>query len=145
MIYDLYGMEGLISGLELGSKLNKVDEIKEELERLQRRKEEEKIAAHFRPSGSILANLSLPRFLRGDGILRGYNFLHSLFSTVPPPRLSFYLIASQMEVLFPYTYLFLLKIECVCSQSACSRLISCNNKCIPKSEKFSMLLLHIVM
>ncbi|KAI5655706.1 hypothetical protein M9H77_32893 [Catharanthus roseus] len=71
MIYDLYGMEGLISGLELGSKLNKVDEIKEELERLQRRKEEEKIAAHFRPSGSILANLSLPRFLRGDGILRG--------------------------------------------------------------------------
>ncbi|CAI9772485.1 unnamed protein product [Fraxinus pennsylvanica] len=70
-IYDIYGMEGLTSGLELGPKLNKVEEIKEELERLRRQKEQEKVLAHVQPSGSILANLSLPQFLEGDGIMRG--------------------------------------------------------------------------
>ncbi|PSS09716.1 Chaperone protein like [Actinidia chinensis var. chinensis] len=70
-IYDIYGMEGLTSGLELGPKLNKAEEIKEELERLRRRKEQEKVSAHVRPSGSILANLSLPQFLDGRGIMRG--------------------------------------------------------------------------
>ncbi|XP_017973537.1 PREDICTED: chaperone protein dnaJ 13 [Theobroma cacao] len=70
-IYDIYGMEGLTSGLELGPKLNKVEEIKEELEKLKRRKEQEKISTHFRPSGTILANLSLPQFLDGDGIIGG--------------------------------------------------------------------------
>ncbi|KAL7111370.1 hypothetical protein ACP275_05G082500 [Erythranthe tilingii] len=71
MIYDIYGMEGLNSGLELGPKLNKVEEIKEELERLKRQMEQEKVAAHFQPSGSILANLSWPDFVDGDGIMRG--------------------------------------------------------------------------
>ncbi|KAG8382429.1 hypothetical protein BUALT_Bualt05G0076300 [Buddleja alternifolia] len=74
LIYDIYGMEGLTSGLELGPKLNKVEEIKEELERLRRQREQEKVSAHIRPSGSILANLSLPDFLDGDGIMRGYGF-----------------------------------------------------------------------
>lgn len=69
-IYDIYGMEGLNSGLELGVKLNKAEEIKEEFERLQRMKEQEKMA-HIRPTGSIVANLSLPHFLDGDGIMRG--------------------------------------------------------------------------
>lgn len=72
-IYDIYGMEGLTSGLELGPKLNKAEEIKEEFERLRRREEEEKVLAHIRPSGSILANLSLPEFLNGDGIMTGYD------------------------------------------------------------------------
>ena len=40
-IYDIYGMEGLNSGLELGPKLTKPEEIREQLERLRRRKEEE--------------------------------------------------------------------------------------------------------
>ncbi|XP_031128595.1 chaperone protein dnaJ 13-like [Ipomoea triloba] len=70
-IYDIYGMEGLTSGLELGPKLNKAEEIKEELERLRHQKELEKVAAHIRPSGSILANLSLPQFLQGKGIMKG--------------------------------------------------------------------------
>ncbi|EEF33453.1 chaperone protein dnaJ 13 [Ricinus communis] len=70
-IYDIYGMEGLKSGLELGPKLNKPEELKEELERLKKRKEQEKMAAHFRPSGTILANISLPQFLDGHGIMRG--------------------------------------------------------------------------
>ena len=70
-IYDIYGMEGINSGLELGPKLNKAEEIKEELERLKRRKEEEKISAHLRPSGTILASMSLPHFLYGDGFMRG--------------------------------------------------------------------------
>lgn len=78
-IYDIYGMEGLTSGLELGPKLNKVEELKEELERLRKRKEEEKMLAHFRPSGTIMAHLSLPQFLDGDGIMRGYN-PHPFFS-----------------------------------------------------------------
>ncbi|XP_077236332.1 DNAJ heat shock N-terminal domain-containing protein [Tasmannia lanceolata] len=70
-IYDIYGMEGLASGLELGPKLNKPEEIKEEFERLRRQKEEEKVSAHVRPSGSLVANLSLPQFLSGGGIIRG--------------------------------------------------------------------------
>lgn len=78
-IYDIYGMEGLTTGLELGSKLDKAEEIKAELERLRRLKEQEKIAAHFRTSGTILANMSLPHFLRGDGIMRGYCSVHNIF------------------------------------------------------------------
>lgn len=71
-IYDIYGMEGLTSGLELGPKLNKVEEIKEELERLKRKREEEKNSAHFQPSGVILAQLSVPSFMAGHGIMRAY-------------------------------------------------------------------------
>jgi DnaJ family protein C protein 11 len=75
-IYDIYGMEGITSGLELGPKLNKLEELKEELQRLRKKKEEEKMFAHFRPSGTILAHLSMPRFLDGDGIMRGYSPPH---------------------------------------------------------------------
>lgn len=71
VIYDLYGMEGLTSGLELGPKLNKVEEIREELERLRRQREQEKIFSHIQPSGSIVANLSCPGLLDGDGLMRG--------------------------------------------------------------------------
>ncbi|KAL9285089.1 hypothetical protein ACSQ67_024528 [Phaseolus vulgaris] len=70
-IYDIYGMEGLTSGLELGPKLNGAEEIKAELERLKKMKEREKMAAHFLPSGTILANMSLPRYLDGGGLLEG--------------------------------------------------------------------------
>ncbi|KAJ0259740.1 Chaperone protein dnaJ 13 [Hirschfeldia incana] len=71
LIYDLYGMEGLSSGLELGPRLSKAEEIKEELQRIKRREEEAKKMAHFMPSGSIVFNLSVPSFLDGDGIMRG--------------------------------------------------------------------------
>ncbi|KAJ0787889.1 putative chaperone protein DnaJ 13 [Helianthus annuus] len=67
-IYDMYGMEGLTSGLELGPKLNKA----EELERLKRKREEKK-TAHFQPSGVILAQPSVPSFLSGHGIMRAYD------------------------------------------------------------------------
>ncbi|KAI3409643.1 J domain-containing protein [Psidium guajava] len=70
-IYDIYGMEGLTSGLELGPRLSKIEEIKEELERLRRMKEQEKSLAHFRPSGTIMTNLSVPHFLDGDSFVRG--------------------------------------------------------------------------
>ncbi|KAE8727774.1 Chaperone protein dnaJ 13 [Hibiscus syriacus] len=69
-IYDIYGMDGLNSGLELGPKLNKVEEIKEQLEKLRRMKEQQKMSP-FLPSGSIVANLSLPQYLDGDGIMGG--------------------------------------------------------------------------
>lgn len=71
-IYDIYGMEGLNSGLELGPKLTKPEEIKEQLEQLRRRKEEEKLFAHARSNGSIVANFSVPQYLDGDGIMEGY-------------------------------------------------------------------------
>ncbi|CAN6834859.1 hypothetical protein Bca4012_033984 [Brassica carinata] len=71
LIYDLYGMEGLASGLELGPRLSKAEEIKEELQRIKRREEEAKKMAHFMPTGSIVFNLSMPSFLEGDGIMRG--------------------------------------------------------------------------
>ncbi|KAG2298299.1 hypothetical protein Bca52824_034771 [Brassica carinata] len=53
LIYDLYGMEGLTSGLELGPRLSKAEEIKEERQRIKRREEEAKKMAHFMPTGSI--------------------------------------------------------------------------------------------
>ncbi|XP_057773542.1 chaperone protein dnaJ 13 isoform X2 [Salvia miltiorrhiza] len=71
IIYDIYGMEGLISGLELGPKLEKIDEIKEELERLRHQREQEKATPNIRSSGSLLANLSWPDLLDGDGFMRG--------------------------------------------------------------------------
>ncbi|PIA50197.1 hypothetical protein AQUCO_01300735v1 [Aquilegia coerulea] len=71
LIYDVYGMEGLTSGLELGPKLNKAEEIKEELERLRRQKDLEKAFTHVQPSGSVLTNLSLPELLHGGSIMRG--------------------------------------------------------------------------
>ncbi|GER49569.1 chaperone protein dnaJ [Striga asiatica] len=71
VIYDIYGMEGLTSGLELGPKLDKVEEIKEELERMRRQREHDKVLAHVRPSGSILAHLSWPNFLDGGGLMKG--------------------------------------------------------------------------
>lgn len=73
IIYDIYGMEGLISGLELGPKLDKVDEIKAELEKLRRHREQEKATPNIQSSGSILANLSWPNLLDGDGFMRGYD------------------------------------------------------------------------
>ena len=72
-------MEGLTSGLELGLRLNGAEEIKAELERLKRMKEREKMAAHFQPSGTIVANMSLPRYLDGNGMLRGYCSVHRSF------------------------------------------------------------------
>ncbi|XP_008786962.2 chaperone protein dnaJ 13 [Phoenix dactylifera] len=81
-IYDIYGMEGLSSGLELGPRLKRPEEIKEELERLQRRKEEERVFAHARPTGSIIANFSLPRYLSGRGIMKGMAMVSEVQSQV---------------------------------------------------------------
>jgi DnaJ family protein C protein 11 len=58
-IYDLYGMEGLTSGLELGPKLKSREEVRAEFERLQQRQEERRLAAHVHHRGSLLMNLSL--------------------------------------------------------------------------------------
>lgn len=70
-VYDIYGMEGLNSGLELGPKLTKPEEIKEQLERLRRRKEEEKLFKHTLPNGSIIVNFSVPQYLNDGSIMRG--------------------------------------------------------------------------
>lgn len=63
-IYDLYGMEGLSSGLELGPKLKSREEVRAEFERLQQRQQERKLAAHVHHRGSLLMNLSLVQFLK---------------------------------------------------------------------------------
>ncbi|WJX55039.1 Chaperone protein dnaJ 13 [Trifolium repens] len=70
-IYDIYGMEGLKSGLELGPRLDRAEEIKAELDRLKRMREHEMMMAHFRSSGTIITNMSLPRCLDGDGLFKG--------------------------------------------------------------------------
>ncbi|KAK1695310.1 hypothetical protein QYE76_012007 [Lolium multiflorum] len=70
-IYDIYGMEGLNSGLELGPKLSKPEEIKRQLDELRRRKEEEKFFVHARSTGSVIANISVPQYLDGDNIMKG--------------------------------------------------------------------------
>jgi DnaJ family protein C protein 11 len=63
-IYDLYRMEGLTSGLELGPKLKSREEMKSEFECLQLRQEERRLAAHVHHRGSLLLNLSLVEFLQ---------------------------------------------------------------------------------
>ncbi|OIV94613.1 hypothetical protein TanjilG_25837 [Lupinus angustifolius] len=72
-IYDIYGMEGLnsYSGFELGLRLDKAEEIKAELERSKKMKKRQKLLTHFQSSGTILANMSVPHFLDGDGLFRG--------------------------------------------------------------------------
>lgn len=62
-VYDLYGMEGLTSGLELGPKLKTRDEVRQEFERLQHRQEERKLASHVHHRGSMLLNLSFAQML----------------------------------------------------------------------------------
>ncbi|XP_059657549.1 chaperone protein dnaJ 13 [Cornus florida] len=95
-IYDIYGMEGLTSGLELGPKLSKAEEIKEEIERLRRKKEQEKVSAHVRPSGSIVAHLSLPKFLDGEGIMRGMSMSSEVQSQIS--KRNVIAIGGNMEV-----------------------------------------------
>ncbi|WOL10175.1 chaperone protein dnaJ 13 [Canna indica] len=68
-IYDIYGMEGLSSGLEVGPHLKKAEEIKEELEKLKRRKEHEKVLAQSPASVRLFATLSLPEYLAGGSIM----------------------------------------------------------------------------
>lgn len=78
-IYDIYGMEGLKSGLELGPSLDKVEEIKAELDRMKRMRELEKKAAQIQSSGTIMSNMSLPQYLVGEGLFQGYLSLFILF------------------------------------------------------------------
>ncbi|KAG6551992.1 hypothetical protein Mapa_006298 [Marchantia paleacea] len=63
-VYDLYGMEGLTSGLELGPKLKTRDEVRQEFERLQQRQEERKLASHIHHRGSMLVNMSAVQMLK---------------------------------------------------------------------------------
>ncbi|KAL2613341.1 hypothetical protein R1flu_025033 [Riccia fluitans] len=63
-VYDLYGMEGLTSGLELGPKLKTRDEVRQEFERLQQRQEERKLASHIHHRGSMLVNMSAVQTLK---------------------------------------------------------------------------------
>src|ERR1051325_3651931 len=46
-VYDVYGMEGLKSGLELGPSLDRDEEIKAELDRPKRMRDQEKRAARI--------------------------------------------------------------------------------------------------
>ncbi|KAL0701129.1 hypothetical protein Bca4012_057251 [Brassica carinata] len=91
LIYDLYGMEGLTSGLELGPRLSKAEEIKEERQRIKRREEEAKKMAHFMPTGSIVFNLPMPSFLDGDSIMRG-NFSLFLFNVFLVESMEWFLV-----------------------------------------------------
>lgn len=79
-VYDIYGMEGLKSGLELGPSLDKAEEIKAELDRLKRMREQEKRAARIQSSGTIMSNMSLPQYLHGDGLFKGYFSLFIFFN-----------------------------------------------------------------
>lgn len=67
-IYDLYGIVGLSSGLELGPKLKSREEVKAQFERLHQREEARKLAAHVHHRGSLLMNLSLLPFLESYDI-----------------------------------------------------------------------------
>lgn len=77
-IYDVYGMEGLKCQMELGPHLNKQEEIKEELERLRRQRQQEKVLAQSAvASVSISPCLSLPHYLKGGDFMRRYSLLTS--------------------------------------------------------------------
>eukprot|EP00249_Psilotum_nudum_P019610 c27340_g2_i2 orf=73-1476(+) len=63
-VYDVYGMEGLNSGLELGPKLKTREEVQREFDRLRQQRQEQKIAAHVNHSGSLLVNISIAELLK---------------------------------------------------------------------------------
>lgn len=63
-VYDLYGEEGLTSGLELGPRLKTGKEIRDEYERLQVRRQELKRTAHTNQTGSVLMSLTLAETLK---------------------------------------------------------------------------------
>ncbi|XP_024541454.1 chaperone protein dnaJ 13 [Selaginella moellendorffii] len=69
-VYDIYGMEGLKSGLELGPKLKTREEVRNEYEKLQARKVEQKLASHVLHSGSMVVYLSLVEAMRSS-LLKG--------------------------------------------------------------------------
>lgn len=81
-IYDLYGLEGLSSGLELGPKLKSRDEIRKEFERLQLRKQERNLALHVHQAGSLALNINASRFIE---------------SWDSPPRLSGMAMSSSVQ------------------------------------------------
>ena len=58
-IYDIYGPQGVASGLELGTKLDGSEEIEAELERQQMRQRERKRAAHVNHAGAVLNHINL--------------------------------------------------------------------------------------
>eukprot|EP00250_Pteridium_aquilinum_P009435 c18667_g1_i1 orf=202-1863(+) len=73
-IYDLYGMEGLNSGMELGPKLKTVDEVLKGFEKLKQHRREQKMSERVQHSGSLLVDLSLAemyRSLDNGPVLRG--------------------------------------------------------------------------
>lgn len=73
-IYDLYGMEGLNSGMELGPKLRTVDDILKSFEKLQQLRREKQLSDRVHHSGSLLVDLSLAEMfesLRNGPVLRG--------------------------------------------------------------------------
>ena len=74
-IYDLYGMEGLQSGMELGPKLKSVDEILKAFEKLWQNKREKKLSDKSPHTGSLLVDISLAEMFesrRKGPTLRGY-------------------------------------------------------------------------
>jgi hypothetical protein len=93
-IYDLYGMEGLSSGLELGPKLKSREEVRAEFERLQQRQQERKLAAHVHHRGSLLMNLSLVQFLKSYDAPR----ISGLGSLIRPPPMGSYSRSSLLWV-----------------------------------------------
>lgn len=105
-VYDLYGMEGLTSGLELGPKLKTRDEVRQEFERLQHRQVERKLASHVHHRGSMLLNLSFAQMLDTYDTgprLHGYGsfiFLALLRSSVVSPLSSATFSASGAKCLY---------------------------------------------
>lgn len=78
MIYDLYGMEGLNSGLELGPKLKTVDEddVLKNFEKLWQHRREQQMSNSVQHSGSLLVDISLAEMFKSFGnrpVLRGYS------------------------------------------------------------------------
>ncbi|CAI7755204.1 unnamed protein product [Closterium sp. NIES-54] len=67
-VYDLYGIEGVVSGMELGPHLRTRQEIREEWERAQRRREELKAAMRTQHSSSMLLSVTA-----ADAIASGFD------------------------------------------------------------------------
>lgn len=63
-VYDIYGTEGLTSGLELGPKLKTKQEIREEYERAASRRKELQRQARTQPGGTIMMSVTASNFLK---------------------------------------------------------------------------------
>ncbi|GBG78739.1 hypothetical protein CBR_g27963 [Chara braunii] len=71
-VYDIYGLEGLKSGLEIGERLKTKEEIREEFERAQIRQSERRLRSRLHQTGTMAMTIGLNELWESRESQRGF-------------------------------------------------------------------------